>query len=163
MFGTPLRHLIPRTTHTPSTRTPSTRDGTPADPARAVTVSRDPTSTTGRRSTARAVGYAAAHLAIVVLMVSVPAAAFADPSGPVYLAANDLPTVISNLQVWVMGILAALATLFLVLGGVYRVTAGGDPAQVEKSNTQFKNALIGYALAVLAPVLLEVVKGIVGG
>jgi hypothetical protein len=96
-------------------------------------------------------------------MLSVPAAAFADPSGPVYLAANDLPTVISKLQAWVMGILAALATLFLVLGGVYRVTAGGDPAQVEKSNTQFKNALIGYALAVLAPVLLEVVKSVVGG
>ena len=79
------------------------------------------------------------------------------------LAANDLPTVIANLQGWVMGILAAVATLFLVLAGVYYATAGGDPAQVDKAKGAFKNALIGYGLAVLAPVLLQVVKGIVGG
>ena len=157
MFRMPLRRLIRSTA-----RNLSTSDGTPTNPGQAIAVTRDPTST-GRRRTARAIGYTAAHVAIVLLMLSVPAAAFADPSGPVVLAANDLPTVIANLQKWVMGILAALATLFLVLGGVYRVTAGGDPAQVEKSNTQFKNALIGYALAVLAPVLLEVVKSVVGG
>jgi hypothetical protein len=62
-----------------------------------------------------------------------------------------------------MGILAAVATLFLVLAGVYYATAGGDPAQVDKAKGAFKNALIGYGLAVLAPVLLEVVKGIVEG
>jgi hypothetical protein len=105
----------------------------------------------------------AAHAATVVLILSVPTAAFADPSGPMYLAANSLPTVIANLQTWIMGILAALATLFLVLGGVYWATAGGDPAQVDKAKGAFKNALIGYGLAVLAPVLLQVVKGIVGG
>ena len=92
---------------------------------------------------------------------------FADTSGPlhdgVYLAANDLPTVIGNLQAWIMGILASVATLFLVLAGVYYATAGGDPQQVDKAKGAFKNALIGYGLAVLAPVLLQVVKGIVGG
>jgi hypothetical protein len=62
-----------------------------------------------------------------------------------------------------MGILAALATLFLVLAGVYWATAGGDPSQVDKAKGALKNALVGYGLAVLAPVLLSVVKGIVGG
>ena len=66
-----------------------------------------------------------AHLATVALILSVPAAAYADTGEPVILAANDLPTVINNLQTWVMGILAAVATLFLVLAGVYRATAGG--------------------------------------
>ena len=80
-----------------------------------------------------------------------------------YLAANSLPVVIANLQTWVMGILAAVATLFLVLAGVYWATAGGDPAQVDKAKGALKNALIGYGLAVLAPVLLQVVQGIVGG
>jgi hypothetical protein len=144
----PLRHLLSRITH-----------------RSAHFFFTDRTAMHGRaaRGGWRTVRYTAVHLATTALMLSVPAAAFADPSGPVYLAANDLPTVISNLQKWVMGLLFAVATLFLILGGVYRVTAGGDPAQVEKSNTQFKNALIGYALAVLAPVLLQVVKGIVGG
>jgi len=115
------------------------------------------------RRTVRRVGRVLTPAVAVTLVLSVPAAAYAEPGGAVILASNDLPTVISNLQAWVMGILAAVATLFLVLGGVYRVTAGGDPAQVDKSNTQFKNALIGYGLAVLAPILLQVVKGIVGG
>jgi hypothetical protein len=113
---------------------------------------------------ARTAGLAGAHIATVLLILSVPAAAFAGPAGtPVIEAAKTLPQVISGLQTWIMGILAALATLFLVLAGVYWATAGGDPSQVDKAKGALKNALIGYGLAVLAPVLLAVVKGIVGG
>ena len=155
----PLRHLFRSITHRSAIPGPAAGDRT----ARGSGTGSIPARVGASQITGRAVRYAAAHVAVLVLMLSVPAAAFADPSGPVYLAANDLPTVISNLQKWIMGLLFAVATLFLILGGVYRVTAGGDPAQVEKSNTQFKNAVIGYALAVLAPVLLEVVKGVVGG
>ena len=112
-------------------------------------------------SVARRVSRIAVNTA--TLMVSVPAAAYADPSQPAYVAANSLPQVVANLQTWVMGILAAVATLFLVLAGVYWATAGGDPAQVDKAKGALKNALVGYGLAVLAPVLLQVVKDIVGG
>jgi len=135
----------------PHTRTP--HNGTPH-----AAVPAGPRSRIGRR-----VGLAALHVATVVLLLSVPTAALADSTGPMYLAAKTLPEVISGLQAWIMGILAAVATLFLVLAGVYYATAGGDPAQVDKAKGAFKNALVGYGLAVLAPVLLEVVKGIVGG
>jgi hypothetical protein len=70
------------------------------------------------------------------------------------VAVYPLPQVIANLRNWVMGILAAVATLFLVLAGVYSATAGGDPAQVERAKGALKNALVGYGLAVLAPILL---------
>lgn len=116
-----------------------------------------------RRRAVRRIVRVAAHIATVALMLSVPAAAYADTGEPVILAAKELPAVIASLQTWVMGILAAVATLFLVLAGVYWATAGGDPAQVDKAKGALKNALIGYGLAVLAPVLLQVVKGIVGG
>ncbi|MEW2427812.1 pilin [Micromonospora sp. NPDC047644] len=106
---------------------------------------------------------AAVPLVGVGLSLAVPAAAYADPSAAVYLTANSLPVVIANLQAWVMGILAAVATLFLVLAGVYWATAGGDPSQVEKAKLALRNALLGYGLAVLAPILLQVVRGIVGG
>ncbi|MGC5054673.1 pilin [Micromonospora sp. DT48] len=102
-------------------------------------------------------------MATVAILVAVPSAAFADPGTPVYLAANSLPQVIANIQAWIMGILGAVATLFLVLAGVYYATAGGDPAQVDKAKAALKNALVGYGLAVLAPVLLQIVRGIVGG
>ncbi len=111
----------------------------------------------------RAIRRAATVTATVVLFLSAPAAAHADPGVPVVLAANSLPVVIGNLQTWLMGILAAVATLFLILGGVYWATAGGDPSQVERAKGALKNALIGYGLAVLAPVLLQIVRGIVGG
>lgn len=114
----------------------------------------------GRRPAGRAL---TATATVALALVAVPSAASADTGAPVILAANTLPVVINNLQTWVMGILAAVATLFLVLAGVYWATAGGDPAQVDKAKGALKNALIGYGLAVLAPILLEVVKGIVGG
>ncbi|MFE9959271.1 pilin [Micromonospora sp. NPDC005299] len=99
----------------------------------------------------------------IVLVVAAPAAAHADAGSPAIVAVNSLPVVIANLRAWLIGILAALATLFLVLAGVYWATAGGDPAQVERAKGALKNALVGYGLAVLAPVLLQVVQGIVGG
>ena len=113
-------------------------------------------------ATARRAVRAVAPLGAAALMLFTPAAAHADP-GTVTVAANSLPQVVANLQTWIMGILAAVATLFLVLAGVYWATAGGDPAQVDKAKGALKNALVGYGLAVLAPVLLQVVRGIVGG
>lgn len=88
--------------------------------------------------------------------------------GPVVILAKSakpvkpasLPTVIANLRSWIMGILAAVATLFLVLGGVRYLAAGGDPSEVERAKSALKSALIGYGLAVLAPILLTVLKTI---
>lgn len=99
--------------------------------------------------------------AIVVL--AVPASA-AQPSSPaVVVAVNDLPTVINNLTTWIVGILAAVATLFLTIGGARYLMAGGDPSEVERAKGSLKSAGIGYALALLAPVLLGVLKSILGG
>ena len=106
----------------------------------------------------------AAHVFTIAVMLSVPAAAFADPGQPTtVLAAKTLAQVISGLQGWIMGLLLAIATFFAVLAGVYWATAGGDPSQVDKAKSAAKNAAIGYGLAVLAPVLMEALKGIVGG
>ncbi|GAB3861922.1 hypothetical protein GCM10027610_105320 [Dactylosporangium cerinum] len=138
----------------------TTRSASAGIPSGAATPP-EPPAVGGRA--ARTARWAITVGALAVAVVALPSAAYADPGAPVVLAANTLPVVIANLQTWVMGILAALATLFLVLAGVYWATAGGDPAQVDKAKGALKNALIGYGLAVLAPILLEVVKGIVGG
>jgi hypothetical protein len=76
---------------------------------------------------------------------------------------KSLPAVIDGLKVWIMGIIATVATLFLVIGGLRYITAGGDPAQVEQAKGNLKSALLGYALAVLAPVILQILQGILGG
>ncbi|MER5337997.1 pilin [Micromonospora sp. NPDC002717] len=76
---------------------------------------------------------------------------------------KSINEVISGITGWIMGIIALVATMFLVIGGLRYMAAGGDPAQVEQAKGNFKSALIGYALAVLSPVILQVLQGILGG
>ncbi len=73
-----------------------------------------------------------------------------------------LDSVIENLRNWLIGLLVALATLLLTIGGVRYLLAAGDPGALERAKGTIKAALAGYALAALAPVLVTVLKGIVG-
>ncbi|MBK6873845.1 MAG: hypothetical protein IPK24_22185 [Kineosporiaceae bacterium] len=74
----------------------------------------------------------------------------------------DLPTVINNATAWVVGILATLATFYLTLGGLRYMAAEGNPSDVERAKSSLRSAGIGYALALLAPVVLTVLKKILG-
>jgi hypothetical protein len=93
-------------------------------------------------------------------LLATASAAHADPM--VVALAESLSDVLTNVRNWIMGILAALATVFLTVGGVRYVMGGGEPGEVEKAKTAFKSAGWGYGLAALAPVIVEILKGIVG-
>jgi uncharacterized membrane protein required for colicin V production len=84
-------------------------------------------------------------------------------TGDVLAAAASLSQVIANLTNWIVGFLVGLATLFLTIGGVLYLTAGGDPGAVEKAKNCLKSAATGYALAILAPLLIAALQNIVGG
>jgi hypothetical protein len=99
--------------------------------------------------------------AITVVVITVVAAGPAWAAGPT--VAPNLSGVIDALRVWLIGILAGLATLFLTIGGIRYLTAGGDPAEVERAKTALKSAAIGYALAALAPVVVSILQSVVGG
>lgn len=62
-----------------------------------------------------------------------------------------------------MIVLGTLAIVALTYAGVRYVIANGDPAGVEKAKGAVKSAVIGLALAILAPVIVAIVKQIVGG
>lgn len=113
---------------------------------------------TAARVVARVVTLAAAT---VVFAVSAGARAHAGEllAAPV----GSIDQVLSNLRAWLVGILAGLATVFLTLGGVRYVMANGDPGEIEKAKSAFRGAGIGYGLAVLAPLVVSVLQGIVGG
>lgn len=81
---------------------------------------------------------------------------------PAAFAATDLNQVISNLRAWLTGLLAAVATLFLLIGGVRYIFASGDPGMHEKAKASIRNAMVGYALALLAPALTSIVQQIFG-
>ena len=109
----------------------------------------------------RSGSYVARRLpAVMVLTVGLMLAVAA----PAYAAgAPTINGVISNLTDWLVGILAGVATLFLTIGGLRYLTAGGDPVQVEKAKTALKSAAIGYALAALAPLIVSILASVVGG
>lgn len=141
-----------------------------------------PHPTTRRRRAARRVAAAASPaISLVALAVSAAAVsvllaapAAADPAAsadPVGLAGSvlaapqptELNQVLDRLTGWLVGLLAALATMFATIGGLLYLTAGGDFHQIEKAKGALKSAAVGYALAALAPILVDALQSIVGG
>ena len=101
-------------------------------------------------------------LAVVLLFLTLAGAAPAQAMGAPVAEVKTLPEVINNATQWIVGILATLGVFFFTVGGLRYMAAGGDPAEVEKAKGAFKGAALGFALAVLAPVLMNIVKQIVG-
>ena len=79
-------------------------------------------------------------------------------SSPAGAASGDITSVIESIRNWAAGILAALATLFLTVGGVRYLTAQGNPRAIEEAKAGIKAALIGYGLAALAPTLVSILQ-----
>ncbi|MEC3979898.1 pilin [Amycolatopsis sp. H20-H5] len=77
--------------------------------------------------------------------------------------AQTVDQVLSNIRNWIMGILAGVVLVFLTVGGLRYLMASGDPGEVEKAKGAFKAAGIGFGLAALAPIVVEILKTIVGG
>jgi len=93
-------------------------------------------------------------LATVVAATLLVAAGSAYAAEPVEPTVTSLDQVIDNIRLWLLGILAAWATFCLVVG-FFRYTSG-DQAEVEKGKTAFRSAAIGYAGALIAPLLVTI-------
>jgi type IV secretion system pilin len=101
----------------------------------------------------RLIGVAAGMVLSLVWVAPPAVAQTADPT---------LGQVIDRLRTVLVGLLVGLATLLLTVGGVRYLLAGGDPGQVEKAKITLRSAAIGYGLAVLAPVLVRLLRYVVG-
>ena len=91
---------------------------------------------------------------VVFLTVLFPVAAYA--------ASGDINTVLDSIRNWLAGLLAALATLFLTVGGVRYVIAAGNPRMMDEGKAAIRSALVGYALAALAPMLVDILRRVIG-
>ncbi|MFB9964039.1 pilin [Sinosporangium siamense] len=99
---------------------------------------------------------------IIGLYLSDMADASAVKKAGVLAAPSSLHQVINNLRNLIVGLLVVLATLFLTVGGVRYILAGGDPGEVEAAKKTLRYAALGYGIAALAPLLVSILKGIVG-
>lgn len=100
----------------------------------------------------RTVRRAAPAMAVTV-STAVAVALVAD----IAYAAESIQQVVNNIRTWLVGILVAVATLFLTVGGLRYAAANGDPGEVEKAKLALRSAAIGYALAMLAPLFVTIV------
>ncbi|MEA2508064.1 MAG: hypothetical protein QOG21_146 [Actinomycetota bacterium] len=82
---------------------------------------------------------------------------FATPAG-----LGEVIHILDALRNALVVVLTALAIAALTYAGIRYVIAGGDPAGIEKAKTAAKSAIIGLGLALLAPILVTIVKGLVG-
>jgi hypothetical protein len=97
----------------------------------------------------------------VVFWAVAGAASLILAGAPVH-AATDLGSVIDGLRVWAAGLLVALATLFLTIGGIRYLAAAGNPREMQRAKEAMRTAVIGFALAALSPLLIDILRRIVG-
>jgi hypothetical protein len=100
----------------------------------------------------------AALVATVIVGLDTVAWAQDAPEEP---GVSSIPEVVNRMRIWLVGILVAVSTLFLTVGGFRYLWSNGDPGEVEKAKTALRNAAIGYALAILAPLFVTIVTSFV--
>ena len=122
------------------------------------TLRRPVTDRRGRRltRTVRLLTTTTAVTTMVVLTCAGTAVAAADPD-TVVPTTDSINQVVNNIRLWLMGILAGWATLCLTVGFL-RYTSG-EPGEVERGKIAFRSAAIGYAGALLAPLIVTIVGG----
>ena len=99
---------------------------------------------------------------VTLLLASTTVQADAETTAVVAVV-GTIKDAMNNVQLWLTGLLIVLATLMLTWGAVRYLAAGGEPGEVEKAKQSLKNAGKGYLLAVLAPVIVEILRQFVGG
>ena len=106
------------------------------------------------------VAIARARIGALAVASTIACAALAPSEA--YAASGDITAVIDSLRLWVAGILAGLATLFLTIGAARYLIANGNPRAMEEAKDAMRSALIGYALAGLAPMFVDIVRRVIG-
>lgn len=82
------------------------------------------------------------------------------PAGQKDLSVNDFIIKVINV---LLSVAAAIAVLFIIIGGFMYVTSAGNAEQAEKGRTTLVNAVIGLIIIILAYVIVGVVNNIFGG
>ncbi len=84
---------------------------------------------------------------------------FANPLGSVTTISQLLSSILSHL----MGIIAIIAIIFIVIGGIMYMLSTGNEAMVTKAKKTWAGAVIGLAIALAAPTFLKEIKSILNG
>ncbi len=75
----------------------------------------------------------------------------------------SIGNVLSNIILWVLGFSAAVAVLFLIIGGLQYITASGNEKRAEAAKQTIMYAVIGLIVILLSFVIVGFIKANIGG
>ena len=75
---------------------------------------------------------------------------------------GSITDILNRIRDMLMLVIGSLSLVMLTVGGIRYVTAGGDEDGVKGAKKTVQHALLGLAVAILAPVLIQIIKTILG-
>ena len=100
---------------------------------------------------------------MIVLLITFPQALLAaDPKLTTY-GGSSIQSFLKLIRTWFLGFSGALAILFIVIGGVKYITAGGNEKQVASAKSTLTYAIIGLLLVLMSSVILKLIAGDLAG
>jgi hypothetical protein len=79
------------------------------------------------------------------------------------LTDDSLLVIINRAITWLLGITAALTILFLIIGGIYYITAAGDDQQMTKAKTMISYAVVGLVFIIISLSIVVTVNRFITG
>lgn len=92
-------------------------------------------------------------------------ATYAAPASAQIIGLTNRPLseIIASGIDWLLGIAAGLTILFIIIGGIYYVTAAGDDQQMATAKTMITYAVIGLVFIVISYSVVITVNSIITG
>lgn len=90
---------------------------------------------------------------------------FADPASAQIGGLTDKPLseIITGAINWLLGVAASLTILFVIIGGIYYISAAGDDQQMETAKKIITYAIIGLVFIVISYSIVLTVNSIITG
>ena len=75
---------------------------------------------------------------------------------------SSLTKLIENIANYAIDLIIIVCTIFIIIGGIQYITAGGNQEQAQKAKATLTWAIIGLILVLAAPILIKTFKTIIG-
>jgi len=79
------------------------------------------------------------------------------------LVCTTVSCVVGAILNTLLNVVALIAIVFIVIGGIMYMTAGGNEKTVERAKATITGAVVGFAIAIAAPTFLKQIKETLGG
>lgn len=79
-----------------------------------------------------------------------------------FSSSNSFDALVQNITGWILGVIGSLALLFLIIGGIMYITAGGDQDRIKTAKWIVTAVVIGLVIIVVSYSIITEVKKILG-